>query len=96
VKPEIEPARPPPAEHVTSNPKPSDFIGEDFGKLGVGIEKPDLDIGEITGHASDRMTEYGQSFDDIQSTVSDPLIVLKQSDGRFYYLSDDGAVVLDR
>jgi len=60
------------------------------------VEKPELDIGEITGHASDRMTEYGESFDDMQQTVSDPLIVLKQSDGRFYYLSDDAAVVLDR
>jgi hypothetical protein len=96
AKPKTEPVHPPAAEHGISTPKPSDFVGEDFGKLGVGIEKPDLDIGEITGHASDRMTEYGQSFSDIQRAVSDPLIVLKQSDGRLYYLSDNAAVVLDR
>jgi hypothetical protein len=96
AKPKTEPVHPPAAEHGISTPKPFDFVGEDFGKLGVGIEKPDLDIGEITGHASDRMTEYGQSFSDIQRTVSDPLIVLKQSDGRLYYLSDNAAVVLDR
>jgi hypothetical protein len=57
AKPETDPVRPPAAEQGISTPKPSDFVGEDFGKLGVGIEKPELDIGEITGHK--RMSEYG-------------------------------------
>jgi hypothetical protein len=83
-------------EPAVSRPKPSDFVDQDFGKLGTAVEKPDIDIKEITGHANERMTDYGQSFDDIKSTVSDPLIVLRQSDGRYYFLSDNGAVVLDR
>jgi len=83
-------------EQKTSVPKPSDFVGQDFGKLGTAVEKPDVAITEVTGHASERMTEYGQSIDDIQSIVSDPLIVLQQSDGRYYFLSDTGAVVVDQ
>jgi hypothetical protein len=84
------------ATEPASPPKPSDFVGQDFGKLGTAVEKPDVAIAEVTGHASERMTEYGQSIDDIQSIVSDPLIVLQQSDGRYYFLSDTGAVVVDQ
>jgi hypothetical protein len=42
------------------------------------------------------VTEYGASLSDLQSTVADPLIGRRQSDGRFVYLSDRGAVILDR
>jgi hypothetical protein len=95
VNPEAEPQRPPAAEQGISTPKPSDFVGQDFGKLGVGIDKPDLDIQEIDTHAIERMAERGVSLDDLQDTVDHPLIVLQQSRGRVYYLSDKAAVVLN-
>jgi hypothetical protein len=96
VKPETEPVRPPAPEQGISTPKPSDFVGQDFGKLGVGVDKPELNIGELSEHATERMTEYGASLSDLQSTVADPLIVLRQSDGRFVYFSERAAVILDR
>ncbi|MBO0732941.1 MAG: hypothetical protein J2P49_01190 [Methylocapsa sp.] len=71
-------APPPPSqgaqESARPQPKPSDFVGQDFGKLGTAVEKPDVVVTEITGHANERMTEYGQSFHDLSSTVSDVAI----------------------
>ena len=69
---------------------------ETFGKLGIGIEKPELEIREIDPHAIERMVNRGVSLNDLQDTVDDPLIVLQQSRGRVYYLSDKAAVVLNR
>jgi Domain of unknown function (DUF4258) len=83
----VEPARP--------RPKPSDFVGQDFGKLGVGIEKPDLEIREIDDHALRRMAEREVSLDDIVNTINHPLIVLRQARGRVFYLSDKAAVVIN-
>jgi hypothetical protein len=31
-------------DSARSRPKPSDFVGQDFGKLAAGIEKPSLEI----------------------------------------------------
>jgi hypothetical protein len=83
-----EPARP--------RPKPSDFVGQDFGKLGVGEQKPELSIQGFFDHAVEGMAEREVPLEDIQDIVSNPLIVLKQSRGRHYYLSEKAAVVLDR
>ncbi|SFK55537.1 DUF4258 domain-containing protein [Methylocapsa palsarum] len=85
---------PVPEQHVSS-PKPSDFVGQDFGKLGVGIEKPQLGIREFDSHAAERMIERGISINDMHDTVDRPLIVLQQTRGRVYYLSDNVAVVLN-
>ena len=95
AKPETEHIGPPSAEQRVSTPKPADFVGEDFGKLGVGVEKPDLEIGEFSKHATDRVAEYGASLTDLQDTVANPLMVLRQSDGRFFYLSEKAVVLLD-
>lgn len=84
-----------PRATASSGPKPSDFVGQDFGKLGIGVEKPNLRMGEVSWHASDARMNRKVTTDDIQSTVEDPILVLQQSDGRFYYLSDKAAVVLD-
>ncbi|MGA7386268.1 MAG: hypothetical protein WBW81_16690 [Methylocella sp.] len=61
----------------------------------MGIDKPDLDIQEIDTHAIERMAERGVSLDDLQDTVGHHLIVLQQSRGRVYYLTDKAAVVLN-
>ena len=60
------------------------------------MDKPELNIGEFSEHATEWVTEYGASLSDLQSTVADPLIGRRQSDGRFVYLSDRAAVILDR
>ncbi|MFZ0494531.1 MAG: hypothetical protein WBE80_04850 [Methylocella sp.] len=83
AKPEAEPVRPSAAEQGISALKPSDFIGEDFGKLGVGIEKPDLEIREIDPHAIERMAERGVSLNDLTryrgSSLDRPPAVARQS-----------------
>src|SRR5262249_43492393 len=89
---------PPPsagAAEPASPPKPSDFVGQDFGKLGVGIEKPDLEIREIDDHALNRMEERQVSWDDITSTVDNPSIVFQQSRGRVLFVLDTAAVVIN-
>jgi len=83
-------------EPVRPKPKPTDFVGEDFGKFGVGIEKPDLSINQLFDHGEFRADTRGVSADDLQGTVGNPLLVLQQSSGRFFYLSDKAVVVLDR
>jgi len=97
AKPEKEPS-PQSAgalEPILSRPKPSDFVDQDFGKLGVGIEKPNLDIIRLSEHGEFRAETRGVSVDDLQSTVENPLLVLRQTSGRFFYLSDQAVVVLD-
>jgi hypothetical protein len=74
---------------------PSDFVGQDFGKYGVGVEKPDLEIDFWNDHASRRATQRGLSPAEMRDIVAGPLLVTRQSNSRFYYLNDDGAVVLD-
>ena len=95
VKPESKPPEAPAAEQPISTPKPSDFVGEDFGKLGVGIKKPDLSISRLSEHGEFRAETRGVSVDDLESTVENPLPVLRQSSGRIFYLSDSAVVVLD-
>jgi hypothetical protein len=95
VKPESKPPETPAAEQGISTPKPSDFVREDFGKLGVGIEKPDLSISRLSEHGEFRAETRGASVDDLESTVENPLLVLRQSSGRIFYLSDSAVVVLD-
>ena len=87
---------PRPATAQSSAPKPSDFVGQDFGKLGVGIEKPELGINLLSNHAVRRTEERSLSSSDLEDTVANPLMVLRQSSGNFFYLSDSAAVVLDR
>lgn len=102
-RPEDEDAKPESASPTASRPepeisapKPSDFVGQDFGKLGVGVDKPNIGISELDEHAIQRMAERGISSAEMEETVADPLIVLQQVRGRFYYLSDNVAVVLNR
>ncbi|MGO9672977.1 MAG: hypothetical protein ACLPSF_02210 [Methylocella sp.] len=78
-----------------AGPKPSDFAGVDFGKYGIGVDKPSLEIDYWTYHANKRATERALSFDEMRDIVANPLLVTRQSNSRFYYLSDNGAVVVD-
>ena len=76
---------PRPAAAQSSAPKPSDFVGQDFGKLGVGIEKPELGINLLSNHAVRRTEERSLSSSDLEDTVANPLMVLRQSSGNFFY-----------
>lgn len=87
---------PRPTAAQASTPKPSDFVGQDFGKLRVGIEKPELGINLLSNHAVRRTEERSLSPSDLEDTVVNPLMVLRQSSGNFFYLSDNAVVVLDR
>jgi hypothetical protein len=96
VKPEAEPVRPPVAEQSISTAKPSDFVGQDFGKLGVGVDNPELEIRELDPQAIEWMAERGVSSGELESTVAEPLIVLQQTEDKFLFLSDTAGVVLTR
>jgi hypothetical protein len=76
--------------------KPSDFVGHDFGKLGVAVEKPDITVREYNQHAVERINQRGLSQADIENTLADPLIVLQQTEDKYYYLSDKAAVAITR
>jgi len=62
----------------------------------VGIEKPELGINLLSNHAVRRTEERSLSSSDLEDTVANPLMVLRQSSGNFFYLSDSAAVVVDR
>ncbi|HYP57751.1 MAG TPA: DUF4258 domain-containing protein [Beijerinckia sp.] len=96
AEPESTPPELPEAGQAQSPPKPSDFVGQDFGKLGVGVDKPELNISEVSSHAIDAMANRDGSLADVESTIADPLLVLQQRNNRYYYLSDRAAVVLSR
>jgi hypothetical protein len=88
-------APPPPSSGALEpGPKPSDFVGQDFGKLGVGVEKPDIEIREYNVHAIERMDQRGPTRADVESTLSDPLIVFQQTRDKFLYLSDKAGVAI--
>ncbi|WP_244406146.1 hypothetical protein [Methylocella silvestris] len=78
-----------------SGPKPADFVGRDFGKYGVGVEKPDLKIGFWNDHAKDQARERMLSVDEIRDIVANPLLVTRQSNSRFLFLNDNGAAIVD-
>jgi len=80
---------------VEPGPNPSDFLGEDYGKLGVGVEKPELVIKEVLPHALDALSIRGGSMVDVEETIDNPLMVLRQTRGRYFYLSDKAGVVLN-
>lgn len=76
-------------------PKPSDFVGQDFGKYGVGVEKPNLQIRYLTRHSLEPEMRQPLSREELDDIVSNPLLVTRQSNSRYYFLNDHGAVVLD-
>jgi len=61
-------------------------VGQDFGKLGMGVEKPELNIGEFSEHATENVTEYGASLTDFQNTVANPLVLRQSEDASFIFL----------
>ncbi len=95
AKPETEPVHPPTPERRISTPKPSDFVGQGYGKLGGGHREAGSRNSRTrssrhrndgrTRSITERPTRY----------VDHPLIVLQQSRGRVFYLSDNAAVVIN-
>ena len=92
----IDPLGQTPLPVPAGGPKPSDFVGQDFGKLGIGIEKPDERIIGETIHGDWRENTRGVSKSDMEETVGDPLLVLQQATGRHLYLSEKAVVVLSK
>jgi hypothetical protein len=77
-------------------------LGQQYGSATV-VPRPDLGITGFRGslnpadpfHGLNRAIERGVSPQTILETVRNPAAVLEQSSGRFLYLSEQGAVVLD-
>ena len=80
---------------AAAGPKPSDFVDQDFGKYGVGVDVPDLKIRYLTHHSLEQEARQPLSREEIDDVVSNPLLVTRQSSSRFYFLNDNGAVVVD-
>jgi hypothetical protein len=80
---------------AAGGPVPADFVGQDFGKYGIGVENPDLTIQYSTRHALEREDREPLSREEIHDVVTNPLLVTRQSNSRFYFLNDSGAVVVD-
>jgi hypothetical protein len=70
------------------------LVSENFGKLGVVVDNPELELSGFTDHGVNQAITRGVSPQDILNTVNNPSIVLQQSGGQYLYLSDDAAVVL--
>ena len=72
-------------------PGPIPPLGTDFGKLGVVVNDPKIEITQFNFHA----TEHGVSFQDVQYWKSLPKVVLSQNGGqRFLNITGRGAFVI--
>jgi hypothetical protein len=77
-------------------------LGQSYGSATV-VPRPDIGITGFRGstnpadpfHALDRAIDRGVSPETILDTVRSPAAVLQQTNGRYLYLGQRGAVVLD-
>lgn len=68
--------------------------GQNFGKLGMVIDKPDLNISNISGHGVNQAITRGVSPSTLLNTLSNPSVVLQQSSGNYLYINNGAAVIL--
>ncbi|WP_139223608.1 hypothetical protein [Methylocapsa palsarum] len=87
---------PPPSRVRRSRPKPSDFVGQDFVRLGTAIDKPEVAILAFDEHAIDRVNQRNVSSAIMESTIAQPLIVLQQTPNKYLFLSDSAGVVITK
>lgn len=73
-------------------------LGDDFGRLGKVVANPGIRIKKLDegGHFVNSAINRRVKPDVILETLRTPRVVLEQSRGRFLYLSDKAAIVLDR
>jgi hypothetical protein len=70
-------------------------IGKSFGKLGVTVSKPTISISNMSAHAVNQAITRGVSTDIIRNTVSNPSVVLQQTNGTYLFLTKEAAVVIN-
>ena len=75
--------------------KGNNLIGNAYGKLGTVIDKPDINITGLRKHYVDRKIQRGVKTDDVFSTLDNPSVVLRQSNGGYLFLSEKAAVVVN-
>jgi RHS repeat-associated protein len=71
------------------------LLGRTFGQLGTVVRNPNIRITGATSYAIGRLVERGCTPGMVQFTVQNAIVVLRQSTGRFYFLTTQAAVVLD-
>lgn len=71
------------------------LLGQSFGKLGVVVENPELEITAFTQHGINQAISRGVSPADLLRTVNNPSVVLQQSGGQYLFLSSEAGVVLN-
>ena len=74
-------------------------LGQSYGTA-VVVPRPPIGIASMSGavdssHALNRAIQRGTSPDTILQTIREPAVVLQQTNGRFLYLSEVGAVAMD-
>ena len=75
--------------------KGNNLIGNSYGKLGTVIDKPDINIAGLRKHYVDRKIQREVKTDDVFSTLDNPSVVLRQSNGGYLFLSEKAAVVVN-
>ena len=58
------------------------------------IDKPDLNISNISGHGVNQAITRGVSPSTLLNTLSNPSVVLQQSSGNYLYINNGAAVIL--
>ncbi|NJM34876.1 MAG: hypothetical protein HC850_09415 [Rhodomicrobium sp.] len=82
------------ARKVAKAAESASGVGTTFGKLGTVVENPGIRISSFTKHGIDQVVSRGVSPAALQATMNAPVAVLKQSSGRFLYVSQEAAVVV--
>jgi RHS repeat-associated protein len=80
--------------YLTTKPEAAN-LGQSYGKLGTVVTDPRLTIMGCDPYGIGRMAERGLSPAAAQMIVRNASVVLSQSGGKYLFLSQEGAVVLD-
>lgn len=71
------------------------LLGASFGKLGTVVPNPRIAIGEVTEYFAGRMAQRGVTMEMLQETLKNPVVVLEQTRGRYLFISNEAAVVVN-
>jgi RHS repeat-associated protein len=69
-------------------------MGTVYGSLGTVVANPNIQASGFTPYSQYRADTRDVTLEMINSTVSNPVVVLQQSSGRYLFLSNQAAVVL--
>ena len=72
--------------------------GDDFGKMGVYVEKPDIKIdwNQYAEHGMERMNQRGLSHEFVESIIQNGKVLSQNSGSKFAYVTKEGVVILSK